>query len=168
MLEVGFGSGVTFPSLAARYDEVHGIDLTADVQAVTEAWRRRGIETDLRRGDVLSLPDSDGAYDTVLLISILEHLRPEELRTAFREIRRVLRPGGQVVYGVPVERPLMALAFRMLGYDIREHHFSTEAQVREAAAAALAPVRVIPMRGLPFLGDVYEVGHWVRGDGEKG
>jgi SAM-dependent methyltransferase len=168
ILEVGFGSGVSFPNLAEKYQEIHGIDLTADTERVAAAWRSRGIETRLERGDVLELPFHEGVYDTVLLVSILEHLRPPELATAFAGIRRVLRPGGQVVYGVPVERPLMSLAFRLLGYDIREHHFSTEAQVREAAARVLAPVRVIRMRGLPLLGGhVYEVGHWVRdGRGE--
>lgn len=159
VLEVGFGSGVTFPSLDELYDEIHGLDMHARADETAATFAELGIKTHLRNGDVLALPYDDGLFDTVLLISILEHLRPHELPGAFREIRRVLRPGGQLVYGVPVERRLMALAFRALGYDIREHHFSTEQQVGAAARESLEEVCTVPMRFL-FFGKIYEVGHF--------
>jgi len=160
VLEVGFGSGVTFLNLHENYREIHGLDLTADVEQVARVFRARGIETDLHNGSVLAMPYAPDTFDTVLLISILEHLKPAEQEAAFREIARVLRPGGQVVYGVPVERKLMVFAFRVLGYNIREHHFSTEKQVSAAADAVLERVCVTPMRSL--LGSVYEVGHFVK------
>lgn len=81
------------------------------------------MKTFLQNGNVLNMPYEDGYFDTVLLISILEHLKPEEQSQAFAEIKRVLKPGGQVVYGVPVERPLMVFLFRMLGHDIRQGTF---------------------------------------------
>jgi ubiquinone/menaquinone biosynthesis C-methylase UbiE len=158
VLEVGFGSGVTFLNLHERYREIHGLDLTADVGSVARVFQGRGIETDLRNGSVLSMPYASDTFDTVLLISILEHLKPHEQEPAFREIARVLKPRGQVVYGVPVERKLMVFAFRALGYNIREHHFSTEMQVSAAAEGVFERVRVTPMRSL--LGSVYEVGHF--------
>ena len=127
---------------------------------VAEMFKRKGIETKLLNGSVLQMPYEDGFFDTVLLISILEHLKPEQLKQAFSEIRRVLRKGGQVVYGVPVERPFMVFAFRMLGYDIREHHFSTEKEVRLAAESVFDEVRVRPMKTI--MGPVYEVGHFVK------
>ena len=124
---------------------------------------RRGIAADLRRGNVLVMPYEDNHFDTVLLISILEHLRPAELVRAFAEIRRVLRPGGQVVYGVPIERRLMVFMFRMLGYDIRQHHFSTEKDVAGAAGAALKKVSVEAMGSFPpGFGNVYAVGEFVK------
>jgi SAM-dependent methyltransferase len=163
VLEVGFGAGVTFPNLHEKYEQIHGLDLTADIKSLTEAWQSRGIPTDLRNGNVLDMPFPDDYFDTVLLISILEHLKPEHQPKAFSEIRRVLKPAGQVVYGVPVERPLMVVAFRLLGYNIREHHFSTEADVREAAGRLLAQRRIILMKGRPsFTGAVYEVGHFAK------
>jgi ubiquinone/menaquinone biosynthesis C-methylase UbiE len=158
VLEVGFGSGVTFLNLHERYREMHGLDLTADVAQVARVFNQHGIATDLRNGSVLSMPYANDTFDTVLLISILEHLKPHEQGPAFREIARVLKPGGQVVYGVPVERKLMVFMFRVMGYNIREHHFSTEKQVSAAAGTVLERVRVTPMRSL--LGSVYEVGHF--------
>src|SRR5580658_7594254 len=151
VLEIGFGSGLTFLNLHERYQEIHGLDLTADADAVQAAFAKRNIQTQLRRGNVREMPYADNQFDTVLLISILEHLKPEDQVRAFGEIRRVLKPGGQVVYGVPIERPLMVFMFRRLGYDIREHHFSTEKDVSNAAGQLMRKVRVVQMRSTPSL-----------------
>lgn len=166
ILEVGFGTGLTFLNLAEMYAEIHGLDLTADVPRVKSVYDALGLKTFLRNGNVLDMPYENNYFDTVLLISILEHLKPEEQHLAFAEIARVLRPGGQVVYGVPVERPLMVFLFRVLGHDIRQEHFSTEKQVAEAASAVLQKIRILEMKSmLPFLGEVYEVGHFVKTGG---
>jgi len=163
VLEVGFGSGVCFLNLAEMYEQIYGLDLSVSVEQVRAVFAERGLALDLRNGNILSMPYEDEMFDTVLLISILEHLRPCELGRAFREVRRVLRPGGQVVYGVPVERRFMVWMFRVLGFDIRQHHFSTEQDVRRAAGELLQQVRVIQMNGVPrFLGPVYEIGHFVK------
>jgi ubiquinone/menaquinone biosynthesis C-methylase UbiE len=163
ILEVGFGSGVSFLNLHGSYKEIHGLDLTASVEEVTAVFKAKQIETHLKEGNVLSMPYEDAYFDTVLLISILEHLKPSEQVPAFEEIRRVLKPQGQVIYGVPVERKLMVLMFRMLGCNIREHHFSTEKDVFSAADSVLEKVRVVQMQSTPsFFGPVYEVGHFVK------
>ncbi len=162
VLEVGFGSGLTFPNLDEEYEEIHGLDLKAPVEEVGDVFKAKQIHTRLQNGSVLSMPYEDGFFDTVLLISILEHLKPSEQQPAFGEISRVLKPGGQVVYGVPIERGLMVLMFRLLGFNIREHHFSTEKDVLAAAESVFDKVRIVQMRS--FLGAVYEVGHFVKAE----
>jgi len=163
VLDIGFGSGITFLNLHDAYREIYGLDLTAAVEAVKAVFASVQIEVYLQNGSVLDMPYADSFFDAVLLVSILEHLKPEQLRPAFQEIRRVLKPGGQAVYGVPVERPLMALAFRLLGYDIRKYHFSTEKDVSAAAGSVLEQVKLVQMRSTPpVFGPVYEVGHLVK------
>jgi ubiquinone/menaquinone biosynthesis C-methylase UbiE len=163
ILEIGFGSGVTFFNLHDQYREIYGLDLTASVNEVSEFFGKRGIETVLKNGNILGLPYEDGIFDSVLLISILEHLQPADQDQAFKEIARVLKPGGQVVYGVPVERPLMVFFFHLLGYDIHKHHFSTEKDVIRAASQNLSTKRLVNMPG-PFglFGGIYQVGHFVK------
>ena len=163
ILEVGFGVGLTFSNLAGEYDEIHGVDLDANVEGVASMHRSLGIDTHLEKGNVMDMRFRDASFDTVLLISILEHLRPEELSRAFTEISRVLKPGGQVVYGVPIERPFMVFMFRMLGWDSRKLHFSTEHDVRSAAQAEMTEVRVAQMQSYPSIfGAVYEIGHFLK------
>jgi SAM-dependent methyltransferase len=158
ILEVGFGSGVCFLNLKRLFRRIHGLDLQADCRAVKEAFAPRGIAPHLLNGSVTDLPYQDESFDAVLLISILEHLRPKALDAAMREIARVLRPHGFMVYGVPVERPLMRLAFRLLGYTIRDHHFSTEKDVFAAACRKMQPLEARIMHGAGRLfGPIYEV-----------
>jgi SAM-dependent methyltransferase len=163
VLEVGFGPGATFINLSEMYDEIHGLDLSTSVEEVTKVFRDLAIDVNLRNGDVLGMPYPDETFDTVLLISILEHLRPHELPAAFAEVKRVLKTGGQAVYGVPVERPITVWVFRLLGHSIRDHHLSPERDVRRAASDALRLERLVQMSGTPaFLGSVYEIGHFVK------
>jgi SAM-dependent methyltransferase len=163
ILEVGFGAGVTFLNLSEIYQEIYGLDLNAPTQEVADVFRSMGIKTRLQNGNVLYMPYENDFFDTVLLISILEHLKPDEQLQAFGEIRRVLKPNGQLVYGVPVERRFSVFAFRLMGCKIREHHFSTEKDVFNTAAGILDEVRVIQMQGIPsLLGPVYEVGHFIK------
>jgi ubiquinone/menaquinone biosynthesis C-methylase UbiE len=161
ILEVGFGSGVTFLNLNEKYREIHGLDLKADILKVSEVFKKIGLKVFLKNGNILSMPYPDDYFDSVLLISILEHLKPAEQAGAFSEIRRVLKKGGQVVYGVPAETPFMTNAFRILGYDISKYHFSDEKQVFSAAETVLKMIKVSEMKRWP-LGKVYETGHFVK------
>jgi len=161
ILEIGFGSGVSFLNLKEIFLHIHGLDLTADAAPIAEMFDSMGISTDLRNGSVLEMPYADKQFDAVLLISILEHLQPLDQDQAFSEIARVLKPGGQLVYGVPVERPLMVFLFRLLGTDIRTHHFSTEEDVQQAAEKVFGKGQITPLRGpLGLFGQVYQVGNF--------
>ncbi len=163
ILEVGFGTGLAFPNLHNMYKEIHGIDLTADIEAVKSVFEPMGIPLFLEKGDVLNMPYPDGIFDTVLLVSILEHLKPLELEQAFAEVKRLLKPGGQMVYGTPVEKPFMAFMFRILGHDIRDEHFSTEKEIAAAAYKAFSKGHVIEMKSTPpIAGAVYAVGDFIK------
>ena len=149
VLEVGFGAGVTFFNLSELYGEIHGIDLTAKIEII--------------KSEILNIPYDKDFFDTVLLVSILEHLKAHELEQAFNEVRRVLKPGGQAIYGTPVDRPFMVFMFRLLGHNIRDEHFSTEKQIATVAEKTLNKVKVIEMKGYPaFFGNVYEVRHFSK------
>lgn len=163
VLEVGFGTGLAFPNLHDIYKEIHGIDLTADIEAVQSVFESLGIPLFLEKGDVLNMPYPENKFDTVLLISILEHLKPLELEQAFAEVKRVLKPGGQMVYGTPVEKPFMVFMFRMMGHDIRDEHFSTEKEIAAAAHKAFSKGHVIEMKSTPpIAGTVYTVGNFIK------
>ena len=163
VLEVGFGTGLAFPNLHDLYREIHGIDLTADIHAVRSVFEPMGIPLFLEKGDVLKMPYADDFFDTVLMVSILEHLKPVELEQAFAEVRRVLKPGGQIIYGTPVEKPFMVFMFSLMGHNIRDEHFSTEKEIAEAARRFFPNGLVIQMKSAPpIAGAVYEVGNFIK------
>lgn len=90
VLEVGFGTGLAFLNLHDLYDEIYGLDLTVNVDEVSSVFKQLQIQTNLQNGSVVQMPYETDTFDTVLLISILEHLQPTEQAVAFREIHRVL------------------------------------------------------------------------------
>jgi ubiquinone/menaquinone biosynthesis C-methylase UbiE len=160
VLEIGFGSGVALVNLSKKYQRVDGLDLDSEVAPLEKVFRGQGYPVHLRNGSVLKMPYPANSFDAVMLVSILEHLKPQELSAAVKEVARVLKPGGRMVYGVPVERPLMVFLFRVLGYDIRTLHFSTEKDVAAAAGKHLAALAIKPMT---FLGlHIYEVGSFMK------
>ncbi|HZN88627.1 MAG TPA: class I SAM-dependent methyltransferase [Thermoleophilaceae bacterium] len=52
-----------------------------------------------------ALPFDDGAFDLVLCAETIEHVRDVQLLLS--EIRRLLRPGGELALTTPASRPLM-------------------------------------------------------------
>lgn len=163
VLEIGFGTGLAFPNLHEAYKEIHGLDLTADIDVVKSVFEPIGIPLFLKKGDVLQMPYENNYFDTVLLISILEHLKPDELKQAFAEVKRVLKSGGQMVYGTPVEKPFMVFMFKLLGHDIRDEHFSTEKEIAQVAYQFFSKGKVIEMKSTPpIAGTVYTVGNFIK------
>lgn len=136
VLEIGYGSGVSFINLSRKFDEIHGIDPHDRAEEVSATFVERQLNLQLRQGSVLRLPYADGSFDAALAVSIHEHLQPEQQPIAFAEIRRVLAPGACYVVGVPGMNPLMTAAFLALGWNIHKHHFCSEKQVLNAMGSA--------------------------------
>jgi hypothetical protein len=57
-----------------------------------------------------------------------------------------------VVYGVPIERPLIVWAFKLLGHDIREHHFSTDREIADIASTYFISQKVSELKMPPEIG----------------
>ena len=93
ILEVGFGSGISFLNLKDLYSEIYGIDLTTDIHQVETEFSNLDIPLNLQNGNVLHLNFQDMFFDTVLLISILEHLKPSEL---IKHLQKFIECSNQV------------------------------------------------------------------------
>jgi len=134
VLELGYGSGVSFLNLAERFHEIHGLDVHNRVNEVARSFEASGIRPrlHLRQGTITALPYEDESFDSALAISIHEELPLDKQDAAFREVYRVLRPGGCYVVGVPGVNVLMNTALYALGCNIGEYHVTTERQVLEA------------------------------------
>ena len=98
VLEVGCGTGFFLLNLAQAgfVGDAHCTDISPGMVAqCVENGRRLGIEVDGRVADAEALPFADHSFDLVIGHAVLHHL--PDLPTAFAELRRVLRPGGQLV-----------------------------------------------------------------------
>jgi ubiquinone/menaquinone biosynthesis C-methylase UbiE len=99
VLEVGCGPGDLLMQLGRR---VPGADLTGidpDPAALRKAGRkaaRRGLTVRFMLAYADELPLPNDSFDRVLSSYMLHHLDEQPQVAAIREIRRVLRPGGEL------------------------------------------------------------------------
>lgn len=87
VLDAGCGEGVLVDEYAGRL-RIEGLDPNYSSDRV-------------RNGSVTALPFEDATFDRALCLDVLEHLTFEEQPRALAELRRVLRPGGELLVSVP-------------------------------------------------------------------
>jgi len=112
VLEVGCGTGFFTLNLklAGVIERAHVTDISP---GMVEAARRNaaalGFEIEGRPADAERLPYDDDTFDLVIGHAVIHHIPDVEL--AFREMLRVLRPGGRlVICGEPTRRAAAATA----------------------------------------------------------
>ena len=97
ILEVGCGTGIFTEKLAQTGAEVLAIDLSPDLLMKA---RNRVLKNNVNliEADLEKLPFDKNSFDSVVGVSILHHV---DLGKALREIYRVLKVGGKIVFSEP-------------------------------------------------------------------
>jgi malonyl-CoA O-methyltransferase len=105
VLDLGCGTGRHALRLARRGARVTGVDLSPGMLARARA-EQGDLEVEFREHDLhAELPFADGAFERVVSGLVLEHL--QDMGAFYREVARVLRPGGLAV--LSTIHPAMAL-----------------------------------------------------------
>ncbi|WP_438029245.1 class I SAM-dependent methyltransferase [Sorangium sp. So ce233] len=119
VLDVAAGPG-TLSLLAAREARVTAVDFApAMVERLRERAARAGLAVDAQVGDGMALPFEDGSFDAAFSMFGLMFF-PDRDR-GFRELFRVLRPGGRAVVGswAPMDRaPILAELFSAIRAEL--------------------------------------------------
>src|SRR4051794_22427767 len=89
VLDFGSGDGAMVDAFQAAGYDAYG----CDIELAEETDRQRLIETPYR------LPFADAAFDFVASAQVLEHVQDHDV--AFREMHRVLKPGGTSLHMFP-------------------------------------------------------------------
>jgi SAM-dependent methyltransferase len=104
-LELGCGTGFFLLNLklAGVLDEGHVTDLSPGMVDVAQRNAKGlGFEVEGRVADAESVPYDDDTFDLVIGHAVLHHI--PDLEQAFREVLRVLKPGGRFVFaGEPTQ-----------------------------------------------------------------
>jgi ubiquinone/menaquinone biosynthesis C-methylase UbiE len=97
VLEIGLGQGSDSEQLIRRGARWSGIDLTrASVARLQKRLEMRDLPYEhLVQASAVGIPFRDGHFDMVYSHGVLHHI--PDIKTAQREIRRVLKPAGRLV-----------------------------------------------------------------------
>lgn len=99
VLDACCGTGDLALACARAGGRVTGLDFS---ERMLERARRKGPELEWVQGDLLALPFDDGAFDAATVGFGVRNV--EDVAQAFRELRRVLKPGGHLVV-LEITRP---------------------------------------------------------------
>lgn len=78
----------------------------------------RGVAVTL--GNLASLPFRDSAFDVIVSRSVVEHL--EDPAAVFAELRRVLEPGGRLVFTTPNRYYYSSVVARMVPFSWKDYY----------------------------------------------
>lgn len=99
VLEVGLGYGTVSQRLAEAGARYRGLDIApGPVAMVNHRLKQAGLDGQGQQGSILQAPFADESFDYVVAIGCLHHTG--DLFKAIEECRRVLRPGGKLVFMV--------------------------------------------------------------------
>ena len=147
--DIGFGGGVGLRLLLDQVGptgRVHGIDVsTTMVDQAGRAFRDQcaaGTLT-LAVGSMTRLPLDADVLDAAITVNTVYFI--EDVEAAFRELARVLRPGGRLVVGVADPEAMARMPVTAYGFRLRPIDALTEAMT----AAGLTDVRTEPLPGPP-------------------
>jgi len=100
LLDVACGTGCFLREVKVNYPRLHVIGL--DLSPYYLAGARRNLQpwsrVSLIKGTAEAMPFADRQFDAVTCIYLFHELPPDVRRAAVAEIRRVLRPGGMLIF----------------------------------------------------------------------
>jgi ubiquinone/menaquinone biosynthesis C-methylase UbiE len=97
VLEIGVGSGLNLPIYGAAVDQVFGIDPSPKLLALASKRAKAAlIPVSLVRASAEELPFANAAFDTLVMTWTLCSI--PNPNAALAEMRRVLKPGGRLLY----------------------------------------------------------------------
>jgi len=98
VIDLGGNNGKFAQQLKSKQRTIISLDIDRSIMVGADGMHLPGITP--IQGNILNLPFRENTFDLVLARAILHHV-PDDLDLAFREIYRILKPGGQVLIEEP-------------------------------------------------------------------
>ena len=157
LLDIGCGSGrLAKPLSQFLKGKYLGIDIVPElVNYARQIVGREDFRFEVAKG--LSIPESDGKADMICFFSVFTHLLHEQTYVYLQEAKRVLKPGGKIVFSfLDFSMPDHWLVFEenLLDLELNAHPlnmFINKDAIRIWAAHLGLTVQVIKDGNEPFV-----------------
>jgi len=145
ILEVGMGDGNLCLAYSRCGHTVVGLDISRIAVLLARQKSYGNPDAGLYlQGDGRSLSFRSASFDFVVSKDFIEHLREEDVRCHFREVRRVLRPGGRYLLWTPPA----GIGHSSLGLHLKDWTLEETIQLLEEEhfSVAVIPLHLIALR----------------------
>jgi SAM-dependent methyltransferase len=95
VLDIGCGTGNQIHLIRKLGFEVSGIEPAENMRALAKDMNP---EVEILDGDIFDLPFEDHTFDFILALEVLRYLDNEDILESYRQMLRVLRPGGIIFF----------------------------------------------------------------------
>jgi SAM-dependent methyltransferase len=103
ILDLGSGSGEFLAALPQSDFDCYGVDLST---GRIEQAKKDHPDLSFKVGSLTETGHEDGFFDITISTQTIEHLLDEDLSPAFKEIQRILKPGGIAIFTTRFEEDL--------------------------------------------------------------
>ncbi len=124
LLEIAAGTGITALKLSSRISKITAIDISPEMIRIAEKNRVEKLikNVDFKIGDACKLEFHDKTFDTIIAANVMHLLFEPE--TALKEMRRVLKDGGQIIiptycHGVSITSHIKSRLMLLFGFRVR-------------------------------------------------
>jgi ubiquinone/menaquinone biosynthesis C-methylase UbiE len=154
LLDIGCGSGIFLRELETKCRNLYAVDLHRKMHLVKDMIIQEGIHAHLVEGSITDLPFDSNAFDSVISVSVIEHVL--NLEKAFKEIERVSKNNSIIILGFPVKNAatdlILRLAYRFLpNASLEDEHVSDQNQIIKSARDRFTHLEVFHFPSiLPF------------------
>ncbi len=107
VLNIGCGSGdlenIVFNVMEKNNIDWYGVDISPKS---VKSCKNEFAKSHFSLGDIRKLKFKKNEFDLIILMEIMEHIKPTETYKALREVERVLKPGGKLIVSIPINEGL--------------------------------------------------------------
>ena len=123
VLDIGCGRGEMVFYAAGKGAEAIGVDYSKDAINLAKLAQKRQQKdiqnkTEFFFMDAKKLEFRSSSFDLIIMTDVVEHLYPEELELAFKEIKRVLKPKGKLIIHTAPNKLFNDLFYKFYSYPI--------------------------------------------------
>jgi ubiquinone/menaquinone biosynthesis C-methylase UbiE len=111
LLEIGYGSGIFMPALAAHCDELYGLDVHKSTSKVAEVLAKRGVVARLASGSAENAPYENRFFDRIVAVSAFEFV---DIAATCIQIKRILKPQGELIVVSPGHSAMLDFGLKVL------------------------------------------------------
>jgi len=103
VLDIGCGRGELLIHVLLKGSKVYGVDYAVSSMRIAKDTLNNSLKNPesesvhLQQSDARYLPFASETMDIIFMLDVVEHLYPAELKQAFTEVARVLKPGGKLI-----------------------------------------------------------------------